>query len=925
MDYHARELPFENEDEDTRPLAAIRNPMALNTANINPASGDVAQQAPHYAENEGYVEEGYVANDAPGQPQNSDEPGRRFSRRQILIAGGGAAGLVVATSLGIIELKNLLQSQGHPILGSLRLGNNAQQQQVTIPQPYTTPQDILIFSGQISSGWNDWSWGTRQIVPTPAFTDGSSVIKFTPSNWAGVYLSHTPLDTAGYGFFQFWINGGAVGGQQILAGMADVNHQFTPAVSINAYIQGNLVGVNQWQLVRIPMAAMQSADAKIGGVIIQDGSGTQQPDVFLADLRLLHLPNLSEPHLLSGAAPDLNAILVYFDRLMQPDEVQSPRFYQISSMQDRGYLSPVQPTKALYHAVNKSVSLYVPQAMKEGQQYVVSIGRIHSQDGPALADASSVTVTAQALELTVDASKRGPAISPYIYGVLAAPNNGYLSDLKPRLNRWGGESDSRYNWKLGNAWNATADYFYQNGNYGHTSYADRQPSGVADQFIQGNKDAGIDTILTIPTIGWVAKDDLATSASINVPWGGPPASPGSDDSIFQGVVYDPTANRRRTSVPSRARKGAPFSDPPDLGDPTVAQDEWVYHLTRRFGQSANGGVRFYAMDNEPELWCVLQRDVRPVTLSYDQELSIFLDYATAVKDVDPTALITGPVTWGWTNYFYSALDHGEGSDYKNPVDFHAHGDIPFLAWFLSQVRKHDEASGKRSLDVLDIHFFSPTPFYYRDQSDAKMSALRLRATRSLWDPTYKDESWINDYIQLIPRMQSWIANNYPGTKFGISEYSWGGEGSMNGALTEAEVLGIFGSRDVYMACYWPYPAANSPLYNAFKLYTNYDGQGGMFGGTSIYTASTQLETISCYAAEQENGDILLMVLNKDQTNALTPTISLPHLGTRRVTAYQYGPDASKPIAQTDSFILKDATLRYTFLPYSITLLKLQKG
>ncbi|HEX6779482.1 MAG TPA: hypothetical protein VF099_14825, partial [Ktedonobacterales bacterium] len=174
MDYNARELPFEDEDEDTRPLAAIRNPMALNAAYINPASGNVVQQAPHYAENEGYVVEEYVENDAPGQPQDSDEQGRRFSRRQILIAGGATAGLVVATSLGILEIKNLLQSQGHPILGSPRLGNNAPQQQVTIPQPYTTPQDILIFSGQISSGWNDWSWGTRQIVSTPAFTDGSS-------------------------------------------------------------------------------------------------------------------------------------------------------------------------------------------------------------------------------------------------------------------------------------------------------------------------------------------------------------------------------------------------------------------------------------------------------------------------------------------------------------------------------------------------------------------------------------------------------------------------------------------------------------------------------------------------------------------------------------------------------------------------------
>ncbi len=869
-------------------------------------------------------------NDSETLPQQEADQQQQqgFSRRQLLIAGMAASGLVAATALGVIELKQLLQGRGSATLGSFRLGaGQLQYHPLAIQGPLTTPQDIVIFAGQLSAGWNDWSWpqGQHQVVSRPAFTDGSPALKFTPSNGSGLYFSHSPFDSTDYGFLQFWVNGGNAGGQQLLAGMADQSYGFTNEILINDSIQGGFIELNQWRLVRIPLAPMQSANNIIGGVIIRDAAGTLQPDVFIADLRLVHLPDLSEPALLSGAAPDLNAILLFFDRQMHLDEAQAAHFYQISSLEDAHYLSPLRPTNARYYADHKSVSLSVPQSMNTGKHYTVSIGRIHSTTGPALPDATNVTVTAQALELSADVSKRGPDISPYIYGVLSAPNDGYLSDLRPRLNRWGGESTSRYNWKLGNAFNATEDYFFQNGNYGHTSWADRQPSGVADQFIQGNKDAGIDTLLTIPTLGWVAKDDLSTSASLNVPWGGPPITPGSDTCIFLGTVYDPTENRRRTSVPSRARKGAPFSDPPDLTDRSVAQDEWVYHLTRRFGQASGGGVRFYAMDNEPELWFVVQRDVKPAELSYDQELSMFLDYATAVKDVDPSALITGPVTWGWPNYFYSALDHGETDQFKNPIDFHAHGDTPFLQWWMAQIRKHDEATGRRTLDVLDIHFFSPTPFYYRDSSDPQMSALRLRSTRSLWDPTYKDESWINDYIQLIPRMKSWIANSYPGTKLAITEYNWGGTKSMDGALALAEALGIFGSRDVYLACYWPYPDPYSAAYYAFKLYTNYDGQGSFFGGTSIQTLSTRLDTISCYAAEQPNGDVLLMVLNKDNRQALTPTIHLPHLGTRRVTVYQYGPDVTKPIAEKETFTQHDETLRYTFLPYSITLLKLMKA
>lgn len=910
MEDNIREQPYEIENEDTTPLAVVNVPLTRK------------QQADEYTQAEA---QRYFPDEIDNQPQDNHQRQQRFSRRQVLIAGGAAAGLVVATSLGIIEVKNLLQGQGqgHPILGSLRLGNNQQSHQQTIQPPYTTPEDIVIFSDQLSSGWNDWSWGKHQIVSSPAFTDGSAVIKFTPASWAGVYYSRKPFDTTGYGFLQFWINGGSVGGQQILAGLADSGYQFTNSVLINDYIQGGYLSLNQWQLVRIPLAAMQGADNKIGGVIVRDGSGAQQPDVFLADLRLLHLADLNEPLLLTGAAPDLNAILVFFDRQMQLSEVQAPHFYQISSLQDSGYFTPAHPAGVQYHAINKSISLYVPQAMKDGKQYTVSIGRIHAQDGPALADASNVTVTAQALDLTVDVSKRGPAISQYIYGVNLATDQGYMQDLRPGLNRWGGTQTTRYNWKLGNAFNAGNDYKFQNGNYGHTSAADRQPSGVVDQFIESSKAAGVEVLATIPTIGWVAKDDSSTSASIMpVPQGAPPISPGSDVTIFG---FDPTEDRRLTSVPSRSRKGTPFADPPDLGDASVAQDEWVYHLKNRFGSASTGYPRFYAMDNEPELWQYLERDVRPVQLSYEDTLNMFMDYASAVKDVDSSALITAPIIWGWSNYFYSSLDRGI-DNFKTKPDFHAHNDTPFLIWWMQQIQKLDQASGRRTLDVLDLHFFPQADGVFNNaRSDPQSQALRLRSTRSLWDKTYKDESWINDYIYLIPRMQGWIQQSYPGTKFGISEYNWGAGDTMNGALAQAEVLGIFGREGVYMACYWAAPTYNSPVYNAFKLYTNFDGQGSWFDGTSVSATSTQPDTLSCYASQRENGDVLMMVLNKGNQNALTPSIHLPHLGAMKVTAYRYGPDLGQPVSQVDSFKLTDQTLRYTFLPNAITLLKLSKS
>lgn len=397
--------------------------------------------------------------------------------------------------------------------------------------------------------------------------------------------------------------------------------------------------------------------------------------------------------------------------------------------------------------------------------------------------------------------------------------------------------------------------------------------------------------------------------------GGPPLSPGSE--AIDG--YNPAANRQVTSVPARSRKNAPLSDPPDVTDSNVAQDEWVYHLTKRFGQAANGGVRYYAMDNEPDLWFAVHTDIRPAELGYDQMRDIFLDYATAVKSVDPTAKVTGPVLSGWQSYFYSPLDRSD-DNYRSKADFHAHNSMPFLPWWLSQIYQHDQRTGQQSLDVLDVHYY-PAGGEYQGATDLKMQAQRLQSVRSLWDANYTDASWINAKIQLIPRMQSWINQYYPGLKLGITEWNFGAEQHINGALTAAEALGIFGREGLDLACYWAYPAPNSPTYHAWKLFTNYDGQGGFFGGTSVQAVSSNDDMLSCYAAQDSSGALLLMVLNKSSIADLTPTIQLANTQASRAQVYQVSEETPTLSHQAD-VIISGASFIATFPASSITLLRL---
>src|SRR5450756_93397 len=198
-------------------------------------------------------------------------------------------------------------------------------------------------------------------------------------------------------------------------------------------------------------------------------------------------------------------------------------------------------------------------------------------------------------------------------------------------------------------------------------------------------------------------------------------------------------------------------------------------------------------------------------------------YAAAIKTIDPGAKTLGPVLWGWTAYFYSALDEAAGGSWwNNPVDRNNHGGVPFAEWYLQQMRAYEQQNGIRILDYLDLHYYpqdnypSGQGIFSQNLGDATLQALRLRSTRSLWDPTYTDESWINDQVYLIPRMHGWVNSDYPGTKIAVSEYNWGALGYLNGALAQADILGIFGREALDLATLWDPPTASQPGAFAFR-------------------------------------------------------------------------------------------------------------
>jgi hypothetical protein len=211
------------------------------------------------------------------------------------------------------------------------------------------------------------------------------------------------------------------------------------------------------------------------------------------------------------------------------------------------------------------------------------------------------------------------------------------------------------------------------------------------------------------------------------------------------------------------------------------------------------------------------------------------------------------------------------------------------------MQAYEQGNGTRILDYLDLHYYPQTDgVALSPAGDANTQALRLRSTRSLWDPTYADESWIaqtpdGPYVRLIPRMHDWVDSNYPGTKIAIGEYNWGALDNINGALAQADVLGIFGREAVDLAALWDPPAFAQPGAFAFRIYRDYDGAGGTFGDVSVSASSTDQDQLAIYAAQRSSdGALTLMIINKTNGALMTNVALSGFVPASAAQVFQYG-------------------------------------
>ncbi|MCC6227451.1 MAG: glycoside hydrolase family 44 protein, partial [Microthrixaceae bacterium] len=387
----------------------------------------------------------------------------------------------------------------------------------------------------------------------------------------------------------------------------------------------------------------------------------------------------------------------YFDQSLSSTNLSSATF-RLQNPADSAYASGTNGVAAAYDAGRLAVDVLFPSPFGTNGTYTLTVNGVKGANGLTVASNSAFSFTLRDAAVAINAATPTHAISPLIYGVAFAPDAAYLRNAGITLNRWGGNNSSRYNWTIGAA-NLDFDWYFEN-----TDWDGADGAGSAPAFIARNASAGAATILSIPALPWVARDTTSHSFSVakyGAQQGSDPYRPDAGNGV-KATGGNVTNNPADSSVPARAaaRPGDPTN--------TVYQNGWLRQLRSRMGPRTATVLSFVAIDNEPELWGETHRDVHPALVTYDELFAVFTNYAAMVRAEFPGAKILGPVNSGWWFYWNSQA---------GAADKAAHGGADLLPWFLRQVRSNDLATGRSSLDVLDIHYY-PTDVFNDDVSDA---------------------------------------------------------------------------------------------------------------------------------------------------------------------------------------------------------------
>jgi hypothetical protein len=555
---------------------------------------------------------------------------------------------------------------------------------------------------------------------------------------------------------------------------------------------------------------------------------------------------------------------------------------------------------------------YTDTGLTNGIAYFYVVSALNSAGESANSTQATATPANLAADvtITIDPAKT-KLISPYIYGI-----NFYngVSGAPPMLtfDRAGGNRWTAYNWET-NASNAGSDYFYQNDSYLSSSNV---PAEAVRSFVAGDQGAGLASLVTFQLQGYVSADES-----------GPVARPFPNLSRFKQVI-----EKKST------KDATPFTINPPTTDAYVYMDEFAWALDQKFpGQGIFGEAAghpgttpahptFISLDNEPDLWNSTHEEVQGSTnTSSDNHIAKTVTLSEALKDQFPNVVIFGPVNYGFNGIYSWQGEAGAGFS----------STFWFADKYLAGIKTASTAYGKPLVDVYDFHWYSEATdgttrvinMNGASLTDAQVQAI-VQSPRSLWDTTFKENSWITNSvlggpIYILRRLQAKIDGANPGMKIAITEYENGGFNHIAGTIAQADNLGVFGSEGVFAANFWPPGGTYSYALAGFRAFRGFDGASANFGDTSLQTTSSSVKDVVVYASSDSAtpGRFVFVAINRSNATKVTAINGQSLIG----TAHLYQMTAASSVGQTvvqpvsiGTMPVSGSSLTITLPAYSVT-------
>ena len=446
------------------------------------------------------------------------------------------------------------------------------------------------------------------------------------------------------------------------------------------------------------------------------------------------------------------------------------------------------------------------------------------------------------------------SINPMIYGYNqdhSTPN----SDENWGSRRLGGNRMSVFNWENGASNSGKDVATFTNDNripsLVGTTWNARNDAGEAyRKFHQDNIDAGVESIITVPIMGWAAADkDGANSTT-------PPSS--------RWLYVQP-------------QKTGSFSLTPDLTDDSIFVDESIHWLVNEFGNaSTSTGVKYISLDNEPGLWNNTHPHSFPNTISLSDYVNKVIETAKAIKAVDPNVkLIAGEFTG------IRIIQFNDASDWSSETT----GYPDFPSYFLDKLKQASISEGVDLIDYISFHYypqhkvnsdnnFSSSGVVIRNSTSSEnyIRRERMDLARSLWDESYLEPSWLtssklnDEPHKILKRVQNAIDTYFPGVGIMIGEWDFGHDMDISHGISTVDALGAFAQGKVQIANRWNTSSGNSGNYtaSAYKLLRNYDEALSTYGDICLPTTFSNKNKASVWASKSSTDNkIHLLLLNKD--------------------------------------------------------------